>query len=1043
MALGGLQVGSGRQQIVERLRDHLFGPRLGRDEAVNNSPSNYYTIGVLRPMESGQGHSDLSAEEPAIVGADPEGDDPVATAGQSGASCIAVSFETTAQSVRCEVSAGIYTKRGSSWVRRELTDEVVVSSLATDNPLGGFEGRARLQSTWRRGQRPESRSVTVALRNIQMSDKQTEIDGLCLFQIQVRCTPIDGELLSTKTPVRELLTDEEKELEFQYRSHRTYAIGHGCAANWILGTDKDGPAVWADFLPVHEVPMVAPEMSQSDRFDLRRLADIQVDQLPLLRTLIDDYRLQIRSMEQSNAPSDATEAAALTRIIARMDETADRMNTGISMLESDPVLLEAFRLANAAMLLQMWRSRENQNLGGQARYVENQAVATPGLSSLPSGEFHWRPFQLGFLLMNIPALADSESPYRDVVDLIWFSTGGGKTEAYLLVSAFEIVRRRMIHGDRGAGTTVLSRYTLRLLTAQQFDRACTLICALESIRRARSQIFGEKPVSIGLWVGQANTPNTFRAAVESHKNLVESLPTDRPDNPFALQRCPWCRTALVPPSATTTEEIGFEARNDSFTIRCPNQTCDFRLGLPIQVVDEAMYRDPPTIVLAVVDKFAGLPREPKIKAFLGGDRRFLPPTLFIQDELHLLASSLGTVFGVYEAGLDSIVRHFGDGRGPHIIASSATVRDAENQVLQLFGRKTSVFPPPGPTPDYNFFARIDQTSTRTYVGVLAPNHSPTTSLVRVLALLASSTEVCSLSTNELDAYSTMVVYHNTIREQGKTVTLVSDDVDGWMQIIADGQFTPPNLLGDRTQELTSNVPDREIPVVLERLFRPAHDPESVRVLACTNMLSVGVDVPRLGLMAMCGQPKSTSEYIQASSRVGRDAHSRPGLVVAHYSAPKARDASHYETFHSYHQSLYRYVEPTSVTPWAIPARERCLPAVAVGVARAVLDLARNDDACLFDISSKEAVDMIQLLTVRIAATADKDAPDAVLHLQEIFKTWEAKVIESPDKVTFEQAGMESRPLLCDYGHLVNGAWPAPRSFRNVDRECPIDLDGEE
>src|SRR5690606_20031614 len=141
-----------------------------------------------------------------------------------------------------------------------------------------------------------------------------------------------------------------------------------------------------------------------------------------------------------------------------------------------------------------------------------------------------------FILMNLRSIVIPSEEDREVVDVIWFPTGGGKTEAYLGLAAFVILFRR-ISDPSSRGTVVLTRYTLRLLTAQQYQRAASLICALEYLRRRNPVELGDHPFTIGLWVGSGLTPNTEADAV---RLLQRMLREGGRDNPFVLLSCPWC-----------------------------------------------------------------------------------------------------------------------------------------------------------------------------------------------------------------------------------------------------------------------------------------------------------------------------------------------------------------------------------------------------------------------------------------------------------------------------------------------------------------------
>nr|MDT0664236.1 helicase [Micromonospora sp. DSM 115978] len=347
----------------------------------------------------------------------------------------------------------------------------------------------------------------------------------------------------------------------------------------------------------------------------------------------------------------------------------------------------------------------------------------------------WRPFQLGFLLLTIEG-ASTDCDDRDVVDLIWFPTGGGKTEAYLALAAFSILIRRIRYGDDAAGTTVITRYTLRLLTSDQFRRAATLVCALELLRRDRADDLGSTEISIGLWVGSANSPNTYAEA----QTLVKDLRSGQPiEKGFQIEKCPWCGTRLLPDEGSAGN-IGFQAHNNSFQVFCLNRGCPFFDRIPMASVDEQLYDRPPTVLIGTVDKFATAVWNERTGVFFGaGDDP--GPSLIIQDEFHLISGPLGTIVGLYEAAFDVLMeRH---GARPKIVASTATIRRADEQTLGVFGRDVALFPPAGLDADDSYFVRVDHDKPgRAYVGLMPQGHTPVTGLVHLsAALLQASIDV--------------------------------------------------------------------------------------------------------------------------------------------------------------------------------------------------------------------------------------------------------------------------------------------------------------
>jgi len=633
--------------------------------------------------------------------------------------------------------------------------------------------------------------------------------------------------------------------------------------------------------------------------------------------------------------------------------------------------------------------------------------------------------------MTLPSVAFPEDPDREIVDLIWFPTGGGKTEAYLGVTAFQIFYRRLMHGDRAGGTTAIMRYTLRLLTTQQFQRASTLLCACELIRRGIPEL-GHEKISIGLWVGGETTPNEFQKASDRY---IELLAEERPSSPFQVDRCPWCGTEIVPRKKSTDPDLyGINATPTSFSLFCPEQTCPFHEELPVGVVDEQLYRQPPTLLLATVDKFARMTWLEKVSEFFGAGGKRRPPELIIQDELHLISGPLGTIVGLYETAIDALASW--GGIRPKVLASTATIRRADDQCNGLFARPVELFPPSGLDAHNSYFSRTDNSKPgRLYLGFMGQGHTGSTAMIRVSAALLQSPKELQLTGDSLDAYFTLVAYHNSLRELGKTLTFARDDIPARIKVIARDLDNLRDILGDRTEELTSNIGGYKLSDMLNRLNLRCDQQDSISFLACSNMFSVGVDIQRLGLMLVNGQPKSTSEYIQSTSRVGRGV---PGLVVCLLSPSKPRDRSHYERFIAYHSAIYRYVEPTSVTPFAPPSRERALHAVLVSLARHALNISANDGASSFREDLPGLSRAIDFIRRRVEQIDPDEAESTRLQIDDLVREWLSR-IENSYSLVYDSGQTARETLLISHGQEKKDGWKTLNSMRNVDRSSIIKI----
>jgi hypothetical protein len=877
--------------------------------------------------------------------------------------------------------------------------------------------------------------VTITLLNAKTHDGDGRPSpGDCLYQAGFRCAPVSDGHIAEYPRVEHVTADpEEEELILAYRHAKVYAIGHGCAAMWDPSQEPP-PILWTESIPARVVPGLSADMdTPSMDLSLSHLANSDTDRraiLAELRQLVANYAEWV-TPASGGGESQPGLTAARDRMVDRMRSARDRMLAGVDLLEEDDRAWHAFQLANLAMLMQM------HHAGEIAAGDRSPTDPVPrDIDYLSLRDYRWYPFQIAFFLLAARSVTDENDTDRDLVDLLWFPTGGGKTEAYLLLAAYTVFLRRLRAGDRGAGTTVITRYTLRLLTTQQFQRAAALVCACEQLRRSDERL-GTLPVSIGLWVGGEASPNTYEEA----RRLLERIREGEPaDEPLPIDRCPWCATPLLP--KTGREDLsafGIHADSGGFSVHCVNESCAFHDSLPISFVDEDLYAHPPTILLGTVDKFARLAWRPGGGAFFGLGRHE-PPSLVIQDELHLISGPLGSTVGVYEAAIDGLLE--AAGARPKVVASTATIRRAPDQAVGLFGREVAVFPPSGTDARDSYFARIDDAAPgRLYIGIMSQNHTPSSALVHTAAVLAQAVEELQLDGPERDAYWTQVIYHNSLRELGKTVTFARDDIPARVEVIQADPSRRRKLNDAEVVELTSNVHSRQIPSILARMSLTAGEADAISLLLATNMIQVGIDVPRLGLMLVNGQPKTTAEYIQASSRVGRGR--TPGVVVTLYSPSKPRDRSHYESFLPYHLALYRYVEPSSVTPFALQSRSRSLHAALVILARHGAGLSENHQAIEFSRSQPEVARILEILLRRAQTSDPMEADRTLAHLNRLADEWERRAADAKRDASnfyYEAPGKQHRRLLRRFGDLGEG-WETLDSMRSVDLQVPLDVIG--
>lgn len=1032
---------------LQHLRDTYLGPDGGEEEVTRNLPHRQYAVGMLFPVAS-KAHSGEQAETEGEISADvPEGDleedgAVVPLAEDWRPSSVAISFVTDGGYVEAEFSCGTYSQASvdgpPKWRRSPFaSDKIKLTRGQGPQHLTVGDVPVEIGSRWRdvRG----SFLVTVHVRVMSESTGDDRLDiAQMLFQVRLSVSPAASAQIMEYDTTRLSSGDHETaELRLRYRNRKVYAVGHGMAADWKF-TDGRCSEVFLDSVPAFVVPAVETTgfvegTVEAESLKLARLMQMDSDSDPVLRSLdafVDAFAAWVD--EQTwRAEGFADEIKVARRIARRSQDAVERMRAGVALLR-DPShgrLRTAFSLGMAAMRLQMRQSSINR-----------------GGPEAGSKEPSWRPFQLGFLLVSLASTVDGKHDDRDLVDLIWFPTGGGKTEAYLGLAAIEIFHRRLVHGVTGGGTAVITRYTLRLLTSQQFQRAAALVCAMELLRGTDSRVKGMTPFTIGLWVGNDVTPASRSEAKAALERLLKAA---RPEeaNQFQVESCPWCLTPMVPKAKSTRpKDYGMRLLGKDVILHCVDDSCEFSDELPLAVVDDVLYDDPPTILLATVDKFARIQFKPAAGRLLGLGTMFKQPSMVIQDELHLLSGPLGTTVAVFDAVIQLLLSQ--TGTSPKIVASTATIRASDDQVQGLYGRRVALYPPSGLDDDRTFFSQpVENGEGRLYVGLMPQSVSQPSAVISAVTPLIEIPEVLSTRDEIVaarDAYWTLVMYHNSLRELGRTGTLVVDDVRARLEPRAERLGLPSRTVrAERVLELTSRRGAEELPSDLRRLrVRVGESSEAIDVVLSSNMLSVGIDIPRLALMLMVGQPKTTAEYIQATSRVGRG--DTKGIVVTLFRSGRARDRSHFETFRAYHEALYRSVEPTSVTPWSLASRERSLAGAIVALMRQSFTLLADNDAAgrfdLEDTALNEAVaSLIDRFLGYVARADDVEADDTREAVWTLLRDWDRRarlVREADETLGYVRSAKIDTALVKRFGQSGEG-WLVGDSMRSVEPNVAV------
>lgn len=1036
-----------RSMMVDALKADLYGTP--EDEVIDESPLRRYVVGILHPRSVSEGvqpDESLGDDDDRDAGSEVDAayDPSVSFVHTRRPSTMGLTASVHARTaaVTVEVNADRYAPVAesaagdgldSSWERTPFLIEDIEIPLALEGSgvrtlCEGLELRYVIRAIIE-----GRRSATFVVVNTLEEPSQGSSDVACWFRPSMTVRAVEGEFVDRRPEsARAFMDDDELSSALLYREQRNLAVGHGVAVEWT-----EGPLVVelrTTFFPMHDLALADASRDDVPSLDMSALAG---GELSALHGLVGAYEAWIESRAAGDLEGlDEGHRDTAERHLGEARAAVHRMRRGITLVESDPLAARAFVAMNEVMRAQRQRQ---------------EFIRTNGAVDLESVPAVWRPFQMAFVLMNLQGLADSADPERDLADVLWFPTGGGKTEAYLGLIAFCLVHRRLRGAGadgQGGGVGVVMRYTLRLLTLQQFERAAGLVCALEQWREDQPDLVAVEPFSVGLWVGQGATPNNLKDASKALRDRARGN-TPEAGDPVQLLKCPWCGTRL------TEKNYFIERGAVEMVVRCPDDVCAFsgERGLPVFMVDTDVYTRRPSLLIGTVDKFAMLAWRGEAGNLFGRGND-ATPDLVVQDELHLISGPLGTLVGLYETAIDRLATDPLTGARPKVVASTATIRRSAQQVKAVFDRPSRQFPPPGIDAGDSFFA-VDAPpavkGTRQYVGIMAPGTSHATLTVRAYAALLQAGHAIEATDEVRDAYWTLLGYFGSLRVLGAAYIATIDDVRDRIKVVAKRLGQDLRATKD-PRELTSRKKASEIPVELDALQTPYPSPEAPDTVLATNMISVGVDVDRLGLMVVSGQPQTTSEYIQATSRVGRR---HPGLVVTLFNAGRSRDLSHYESFTTYHRSLYQQIEATGATPFAPRALDRGLHGVLVILVRHLVDGASGDGGAvrIGDLSSTALDDVVQAVLARVRSVApeEEDAVEEALEL--LVQNWQDAVDEgavskyagwrSPQDALMVPAGTPLKDgndePMTEIFPPSRPAWPTLTSLRNVDGESTLRL----
>ena len=725
---------------------------------------------------------------------------------------------------------------------------------------------------------------------------------------------------------------------------RMYGAGINCTVKAEVLEGNAPKVLRTQSMPTYEqrrfdhrdLPGIEPTFSECEGADCMAL----LDRISKAMRSYDDTEWEKRVKElQANIPGGEEEYKEFQNDRKSFQEETERFMRGIGCL-AQPEAMRAFRLMNRAFRL----------LGA------------------PVGRDRWRLFQIVFIVSMFPSIVGREhvkyasAEEWDFTDVIWFPTGGGKTEAYLGLTVFALFFDRLRGRERGV--TALYRFPLRLLSLQQFQRIVKAIAAANCIR-LEEKIPGEL-FTVGHWIGSQASPNKIEK--DEVKQVEEDAARIHDDGTSDLTR-KYRKISECPNPGCGSRGVFLRFDKTSWSLQHVCPSCGV---LPVYIVDRELYRYLPSVVVGTVDKLAVFGSQQRFANLLGWTKGHCPvhgysmgfecevcnkknlkelsikdpvPSLHVQDELHLLKEDLGAFDSHYETAVMEMQREVPGSKYPwKTIAATATIEEYERHIEHLYLRRGRRFPTPGPSYEQTFFAQTNpDLLSRLFIGINPHGLTHINAMVQLLWYFHREVAEIrkklprefldttglrgildeALVPSFLDQYEISLSYVLTKKSGDQMAESIDAQIGTYLKDKDLPELVSEVLSGGTTSDKITNVMDR-----IEKfdLLEPDYW-KRVRSVVATSMISHGVDVERFNFIPFFGMPRMTSEYIQASSRVGRQL---PGIVLVCFAPARERDRSHYHFFQKYHEYLERLVEPAAINRWSKFSIEKTISGIIIG-----------------------------------------------------------------------------------------------------------------